>query len=73
VKYKAVTMGLKRTVRHERYILSSVEAKLEVEITTEDDEVAVVEELHEDLVYLVEKMVAREVADYNKNKEDKND
>jgi hypothetical protein len=66
MKVKTVTLSVKRDVRHIKYNVSQCRAELSAELEAGDDLATVYKELHEDTVYIVEEMAAKETADYKR-------
>jgi hypothetical protein len=61
-----VTIGLKRTIRHAKYCLSTPEVKLTANISDEKSQIDSVNELHNDALLVIEKLVEEEKAAYNR-------
>ena len=64
MKPKTISLGLKRDVRHERFNITQCSAQLTYEFEQGDELSEVVNEVHDQLVEIIEAMVEEEIQNH---------
>ncbi len=64
MKLKSIVVGMKRSLRHSKYVISTPEVTLTARIGEGEDPNQVVEELKADLFYLLDELCEEEYKDH---------